>query len=165
MRVRQVGLIVSPLVRDCPRDVQRVLKRRLRRMVCMVHGDDAIFDQFTVRVVDDTEMTRLHETHLGLPGTTDVMSFPTDDPVEAPHTAGFGDVAVNWSQVRRQARGPTMADALAEATVLLVHGFAHLLGHDHATRLQGRRMHRLERALLRRLGVADIPRPYGGDAR
>jgi probable rRNA maturation factor len=106
-------------------------------------------------------MSRLHVAHLGLEGPTDVLSFPIGDPLEDPSTAGMGDIALNWAQVRRQARGPGLVAWMDEASVLLVHGFVHLLGHDHRTRREGRRMHRVERRLLRRIRVADIPRPYG----
>ncbi len=82
-------------------------------------------------------------------------AFDSSDP-----GPGFGDVVIDWQAVQRQASSRTRAGLLDEATVLLVHGLAHLLGHDHRTREQSRRMHRLERRGLHALGVADPPRPY-----
>jgi probable rRNA maturation factor len=67
---------------------------------------------------------------------------------------------IDWDAVERQARGSSSAARLDEATVLIVHGLAHLLGHDHSDRGEGRRMHRLEQRVLRALRVADPPRPY-----
>jgi probable rRNA maturation factor len=38
-----------------------------------------------------------------------------------------------------------------------VHGFLHLLGHDHETDREAERMERLERSILAKLGIPD---PY-----
>jgi probable rRNA maturation factor len=78
--------------------------------------------------------------------------------------AALGDIVIDWQQVQRQARDASLRAQIDEATVLLVHGLCHLLGHDHRTRAQGRRMHRAERKLLRGLRVPDVPRPYAADA-
>jgi probable rRNA maturation factor len=110
-----------------------------------------------IRIVDDAEMAKLHEEHLSQPGPTDVLSFPADDDDH------LGDVAIDWDAVVRQATSQTSQALLDEATVLLVHGLAHLMGHDHGTREQARRMHRLEQRALRVLGVPDVTRPYGVD--
>lgn len=110
----------------------------------------------SVRIVDDAEMSALHVRFMGEPGPTDVLSFPAGDP----EAWLLGDIALDWEAIARQAAGPHEAQRLHEATVLCVHGLAHLLGHDHATAEEGRRMHRLEARLLRQLGVPDVPRPY-----
>ena len=159
--MKQVHVTVSDGVEGLDAAVRRELRRRLRRMVLASGCSDEVFDQLSVRIVEDDEMSALHEAHMGLSGPTDVLSFPADDPNHAPETAGFGDVAIDWDQVRRQARGEGPGAWLDEATVLAVHGFTHLLGHDHATPAEGRRMHQVERRLLRRLNVRDVPRPYG----
>jgi probable rRNA maturation factor len=43
---------------------------------------------------------------------------------------------------------------------LIVHGFLHLIGHDHATEAEAVVMERLETAILAGIGVAD---PYADD--
>lgn len=80
------------------------------------------------------------------------------DPDEhAQPTVGLGDIVLSWDAVRRQAGARPPLD---EATVLVIHGLAHLLGHDHTGRRDGRRMHRRELRGLAAARVADIPRPY-----
>lgn len=119
-----------------------------------------------LRIVDDREMAELHLKYMGEPGPTDVLSFRGDADEEDPEFdlgldgAPFGDLVLDWHAVVRQARVRSRAGLLDEATVLLVHGLAHLLGHDHRTREQAGRMHRLEQVGLRALRVADPPRPY-----
>ena len=83
----------------------------------------------SVRIVDDAEMSALHVRFMGEPGPTDVLSFPAGDP----EAWLLGDIALDWEAIARQAAGPHEAQRLHEATVLCVHGLAHLLGHDHAT--------------------------------
>jgi len=114
------------------------------------------WDTLSVRIVDDTEMAALHVRFMGEQGPTDVLSFPAGDP----EAYLLGDIALDWEAIARQAAGAHEQARLDEATVLTVHGLAHLLGHDHGTAEQGRRMHQMEARLLRGIGVADVPRPY-----
>ena len=160
-RMQRFSIHVAEEARPLPPEVPRVLSRHLARIARAVGLSEEAQASVGVRIVGDEESARLHMAHMGLEGPTDVLSFPMGDPREDPSTAGVGDIALNWAQVRRQARGHGIVGWMDEATVLLVHGFVHLLGHDHRTRREGRRMHRVEQRLLRRLRVADIPRPYG----
>ncbi|HEV2475236.1 MAG TPA: rRNA maturation RNase YbeY [Candidatus Dormibacteraeota bacterium] len=88
-----------------------------------------------VRVTDDEEMRHLNKTYAGEDHTTDVLSFPG----EASHV---GDIAVSWPRVVEQAE-LWEHDEKAELSVLLVHGFLHLLGWDHATPAEAEEMWRL----------------------
>lgn len=119
-----------------------------------------------VHVVDDAEIQRLNKEHMGADKPTDVLSFPTARPSESgwapspedPPGVGLGDIVLSWDAVLRQAAGRAPLD---EATVLVIHGLAHLLGHDHTGRRDGRAMLRTERRGLAAARVGDIPRPYG----
>lgn len=111
----------------------------------------------TLKIVDLRQMSQLHLQWMGLPGPTDVLSIPAFDPRE--DTRG-GDIALCWPWIQRQARVGPAQNPLHEATVLAVHGLLHLWGYDHAARFAARDMHRMERRLLRSLGVPDLPRPY-----
>jgi probable rRNA maturation factor len=114
-----------------------------------------------LRLVDDATITELCRVHLGDAHVTDVLSFPAGDD---PFFACAGDIAIDWAQVQRQASAPGVRARAQEATQLLVHGLAHLAGHDHGTRAQARRMLRAERAAARAAGLAPPRRSYGGDA-
>jgi len=109
--------------------------------------------ELTVRITGDRELRRLNRQFLGEDHATDVLSFPTGDPA----SGYLGDLAVSWPAVRRQAEafghGPE-----TEVALLVVHGFLHLLGWDHATPAQERGMSRLTLACLARAGL----RPAAG---
>jgi probable rRNA maturation factor len=156
-------MIVRVLVdRDVARQVGRDTRRRLgaiavraaRRLGMPTEHLRAL----CVRIVGDAAMIELHRRHLGSAHPTDVLSFESEDP-EHP-----GDIAIDWDQVQRQAAVKSAAGLCAEAEQLVVHGIAHLVGHDHARRADARRMLRAERAAARSASVATPARPYGGAA-
>ncbi|HBX80772.1 MAG TPA: rRNA maturation RNase YbeY, partial [Propionibacteriaceae bacterium] len=77
-----------------------------------------------------------HEKYLGLPGPTDVMSFPMDEmrpphPDEEPPIGLLGDIVLCPTVTAAQAADNQRTPA-GEADYLLVHGILHLLGYDHA---------------------------------
>lgn len=88
-----------------------------------------------VRITDDAEMERLNGEFAGDAHPTDVLAFEGS----GDH---IGDIAISWPRVVAQAEewGHGEKD---ELSILLVHGFLHLLGWDHATPSQNEEMWRL----------------------
>jgi probable rRNA maturation factor len=116
--------------------------------------------ELNVRICDDAEIARLHLRAMGQGGPTDVLSFPGGTLPGLEHPV-LGDIIVSWDAVVRQSGDPSPAAWLEEATQLIIHGLAHLHGHDHATRAQGRAMLRAERRAARAARVGSVTRPYG----
>ncbi len=141
------GLAHGPSSEAC-----RTLGRRVRRAALRMGYLPKTLPEIGVRVVDDRAIAKMHQQFMGESGPTDVLSFPAEGTP--------GDIVLSWDAVRRQARDSGSAALLDEATVLCVHGLAHLLGHDHRSRAQGRKMHNVERHALKAVGVQDIVRPY-----
>ena len=152
-------------------ELRRELRSRLRRARPRlgIRGDELA--SVAIHIVTDAAIARLNREHMGKRGPTDVLSFPSaeagffagieGDGEGLPPSPALGDIVLSWPAIRRQARAPSCAAYVDEATVLAVHGLAHLLGHDHRGRGEGRAMHRLERRGLAAARVADIARPYG----
>ena len=92
----------------------------------------------TVAIVSDARVRLLNRRYRGKNATTDVLSFPADEPGE------LGDVVIAAGVAGRQARSAGHPIAV-ELRVLALHGLLHLLGYDHE-RDDGR-MARLERRL------------------
>jgi probable rRNA maturation factor len=82
---------------------------------------------FDLRVVGDGEMAALNRDYLGLPGPTNVLSFPAEDSDRPDY---LGEMAVSADTVAREAFLYGQ-DPLAHLTRLLAHGFLHLSGLDH----------------------------------
>lgn len=108
--------------------------------------------EVSVLLTDDAEMQSLNAAWRGKDQPTDVLSFPAD-PMDAPF---LGDIAVGAGIAARDAevQGKRLSDHLRH---LLIHGFLHLLGHDHEEDTQAVEMETLERQALASLGLPD---PY-----
>jgi probable rRNA maturation factor len=114
---------------------------------------------------DDRVMRRLNREHRRIDRSTDVLAFSMNEgPPMVSVGALLGDIAISWPTVRRQARAHGWS-AEHELCLLLAHGLLHLLGFDHATRADERRMmaraHMLMAAALRRRRGVDKPANRG----
>jgi probable rRNA maturation factor len=103
-----------------------------------------------VRITSDEEMAVFNRTFADVPNATDVLSF---DGV-APHV---GDIAISWPAVERQA-ARYGHEARTELALLVVHGFLHLLGWDHASARAPREMNRLTVEALARSRILVAPK-------
>ena len=110
--------------------------------------------------VGDAAMRRLNREHRAKDRTTDVLSFPIYDPFAVPKRPArgesellLGDIVISVDVAVRQARA---YDAALESEIsrLLVHGVAHLLGHDHEEPGERRKMLRDERRFADAIGLA-----------
>ena len=118
-----------------------------------------------IALADDAEAARLNARYRGLDRPTDVLSFASGEEPGGSHRPGdppvmLGDIVVAYETSARDAArdDKPLADHLQH---LVVHGLLHLLGYDHETDDDARRMEAMEVEILRRLGVGD---PYGSDA-
>lgn len=118
-------------------------------------------------LITDARMAALNMAYRGIAHPTDVLAFPAEGagkPATRPagEPAGgaplpeaglarggyLGDLAISLDTARRQAarRGHVLE---REAALLVTHGILHLVGYDHRTPAQRRRMWRLQARLLR----------------
>jgi probable rRNA maturation factor len=105
-------------------------------------------DAASVRFVNDSQMANWNRAYRGKRGSTDVLSFPSDERKNrsgrtlggrirarkrfASRNEYLGDIAISPSIARRNARrfGRTLAH---ELQILILHGVLHLMGYDHET--------------------------------
>lgn len=110
--------------------------------------------EISILLCGDSFMKDLNRKWRGIDQPTNVLSFPA---AGSPATGSLlGDIAVAFGIAAREAaaEGKSLRDHVAH---LLVHGFLHVVGHDHQESAEAEAMESLERTLLRDLGVAD---PY-----
>ncbi|MBI4574299.1 MAG: rRNA maturation RNase YbeY [candidate division NC10 bacterium] len=137
----------------------------------------------SVLLVDDAAMAALNHAYRGVTGPTDVLAFSMTEgrfgatwpssracdesfdrltiptsveglrrgaQAEGPDL--LGDVVISAETARRQAR-VRKRGLRAELALLLVHGILHLLGHDHGTPGERRRMWQKQQVILAACGI------------
>jgi probable rRNA maturation factor len=119
--------------------------------------------EVTVRIVTTAESAELNARYRGHSGATNVLSFPAGEvnPLPERELAPLGDLVVCAEVVAHEAR-EQKKKLDAHWAHMLIHGALHLLGYDHVTGSQARRMESHERKLLAALGFDD---PYSSVAR
>jgi probable rRNA maturation factor len=105
---------------------------------------------------DDSHMRRLNLRYRGKDKPTNVLSLPSARLLVGRLGPLLGDIVLAAETVGGEAaaQGLSRNDHL---THLIVHGFLHLIGHDHEDESEALVMEGLETAILGDLGIAD---PY-----
>jgi probable rRNA maturation factor len=115
------------------------LKLALAAMLEVLGAPEADLE---VRLCGDAEIAALNREFLGLPGPTNVLSFPADG-------AGGADLGSLVLSVDAVAREATLygQDPVEHGLRLLAHGLAHLAGLDHGPEMDALAQAALEAAL------------------
>ncbi len=150
------------IVADCWQavpDAEAVILRAIETAAAMV--DTGMGEaELAVMLTDDAGIRTLNNNWRGQDKPTNVLSFPAlqppagREPDEAPRM--LGDIAIAYETVRREAddEGKPFDHHLSH---LAIHGFLHLIGHDHEKDADAEQMEAREREILARLGIPD---PY-----
>jgi probable rRNA maturation factor len=122
---------------------------RIAALAGVTHG------RLTLAIVDDAQMTDLHERYRNEAGTTDVLTFDLREDSTQPNEPIEGDIVICLDEAARQAnqRGH---DARLEALLYAVHGLMHLLGEDDHDEAGYQKMHRREDELLTLAGLGPV---------
>ncbi len=104
-------------------------------------------------------MQKLNRFYRGKNRPTDVLAFPQREGAYAEHAGRLlGDVVLSVPTARRQARSRNV-ELRTELAMLLAHGLLHLLGWDHRTDAEDRRMRKETARLCEAAGAAGSRRP------
>jgi probable rRNA maturation factor len=141
-----------------PQPVSPAWLRRLSSLTLKKVKDPAFEKRSELSIVltGDSEVRRLNRQYRKKDKTTDVLSFPLLEGKKLKDGLNgmfpLGDVVISVPQTRRQAiqQGREFRRELA---LLLIHGILHLLGYDHVTRPQEKKMFSLQDRLLREFTV------------
>ena len=110
--------------------------------------------QLCVLLSDDRRITLHNKQWRGKDKPTNVLSFPSPGIVR--QKGFFGDIILSHETIEREAveQGKSL---FQHALHLFVHGFLHLLGHDHENEADAQIMETIEKKILLELGEPD---PY-----
>lgn len=107
---------------------------------------------------DDAEMADLNGRFRSMPRPTNVLAFPSGEPIQRAVPAFLGGIALSYDRVVAEA-GERRLTATAHATHLTLHGLLHLIGYDHEDAADREEMERVEIHILAGLGIDN---PYEG---
>jgi probable rRNA maturation factor len=142
----------------------RELEKRAQRMLVALRLSRA---ELSIVFCGDAAIHRLNATFRGIDKPTDVLAFAQGETLAVPHALGttdqrmLGDIVLSLPTASRQAREKRRT-VLDELTMLLAHGLLHLLGIDHRTQTEWRRMQ--ARTDLLRMSAMGRARPVGNRA-
>jgi rRNA maturation RNase YbeY len=112
-----------------------------------------------VHLIDALEMTKLNETFLGHPGSTDVITFNHQEAADDGNL--HGEIFISVDDAVAQARG-FKATWQSEVVRYLAHGILHLEGHDDKApgprRVMKREENKLVKELSRRFDLGKLER-------
>jgi probable rRNA maturation factor len=112
---------------------------KISKLIC--EAEDPLHDyQICLKIVDSEEMQNYNRSYRGKDGTTDILSFISDeiiltdvsqdleDGLDVNLPLRLCDIIVDTNQLIRQKGNRTLDD---EFRIVLVHGLLHLVGYDH----------------------------------
>jgi probable rRNA maturation factor len=108
-----------------------------------IHPDS----ELNMRIVNEDEMSELHIKWMGLAGPTDVLSFPMDELKPNSRSEGpgiVGDIVLCPAFAEKNGK----QSLEKELELLTVHGVLHLLGFDHAEKIEEAAMFKLQDEIL-----------------
>ncbi|HPN90297.1 MAG TPA: rRNA maturation RNase YbeY [Bacilli bacterium] len=135
---------------DYPFNGRKVI-RSLARMVKKVEkvkGRHVL----SVIFVNEEEMHQINKQYRNIDRSTDVISFAEVDSGYDHLPYELGDIFVNTDRVKSQADSFGHSEK-REFAFLILHGMLHLLGYDHQTETDEKRMFALQDEILNRLAI------------
>jgi len=139
---------VSVLNRQRARRIDTARLRSFLERLAKAYPPPGPAVEFAVCLISDRRMRALNREFRGIDRTTDVLSFPAGPAAGPEGDRVLGDVAVSVPTAERQAHAAGHS-LERELRILALHGYLHLLGHDHER--DNGQMRRIERRLRGRL--------------
>jgi len=111
--------------------------------------------ELLIRIVGKVEIQNLNKTYRDKDQPTNVLSFPSDLPIEIDEMI-LGDIVICTSVVANEAKlqNKTFEHHLIH---MAIHGTLHLLGYDHVKPMDAQKMESLEIKILEKM---QINNPY-----
>jgi probable rRNA maturation factor len=136
-----------------------LMRRAVRRAAAATPSTNG--SELAIVLTDDSAIRQLNRDWRGINAPTNVLSFPAKNAgrKRSKHLAGhLGDIVLAYETIAREARAEDKP-FVHHLAHLAVHGFLHLVGHDHESTREAAVMERAERDILRQLAIPDPYRP------
>jgi len=101
---------------------------------------------FTILLTNSSQMKKLNKKFRNKNKTTDVLSFPINSIYKK--TNYIGDIAISFEIMEKRSK---LKDFKYEFDKMWIHGYLHLVGHDHKKLKDFKKMDKKENLILKYL--------------
>ena len=99
----------------------------------------------TIFLTNNTKMRELNKKFRNKNKTTDVLSFPFYSKKNYNKNIYLGDIAINYEIINKRSKN---SNFFIEFDKMWIHGYLHLLGHNHKKKKDFIKMKKLENLIL-----------------
>ena len=99
----------------------------------------------TVFLTNNKTMKELNKKFRNKNKPTDVLSFPFNNKIKHKKNIYLGDIAISYEIVNKRSKN---SNFFLEFDKMLIHGYLHLLGHDHKKKKDSKKMKKIENLIL-----------------
>ena len=100
---------------------------------------------YTIFLTNNKKMRELNKKFRNKNKTTDVLSFPFHNKINYNKNIYLGDIAINYEIINKRSKN---SNFFIEFDKMWVHGYLHLLGHNHKKKKDFIKMKKLENLIL-----------------
>ena len=100
---------------------------------------------YTIFLTNNKKMKALNKKFRYKNKPTDVLSFPYDNNKKNKKNLYLGDVAISYEIINKRSK---VSNFFLEFDKMWVHGYLHLLGHDHKKKKDYEKMKKLEDLII-----------------
>ncbi|MGI6083847.1 MAG: rRNA maturation RNase YbeY [Acetivibrionales bacterium] len=148
---------------EISKDTQKLIEKAIK--LCVKKENFPYPCEISVTLTENRSIQEYNREHRGIDKPTDVLSFPSIEYVSGepqlqpgdlePDTGRvfLGDILISAEKAFEQAKeyGHSLE---RELSFLAVHGVLHLMGHDHETDEDKKRMFSLQEEVLNEMGLS-----------
>jgi len=99
----------------------------------------------TIFLTNNKKMRELNKKFKNKNKTTDVLSFPFHNKTNYNKNIYLGDIAINYEIINKRSKN---SNFFIEFDKMWIHGYLHLLGHNHKKKKDFIKMKKLENLIL-----------------
>ena len=99
----------------------------------------------TIFLTNNKKMRELNKKFKNKNKTTDVLSFPFHNKINYKKNIYLGDIAISYEIINKRSKNSSF---FVEFDKMWIHGYLHLLGHNHKKKRDFIKMKKLENLIL-----------------
>ena len=99
----------------------------------------------TIFLTNNKKMRELNKKFKNKNKTTDVLSFPFNNKINYKKNIYLGDIAISYEIINKRSKN---SNFFIEFDKMWIHGYLHLLGHNHKKKKDFIKMKKLENLIL-----------------